>query len=111
MKKNPFLPITIFLGLAAVAWAAEPLANWENNCVSCHGKDGKGATKAGRTAGVKDLTDAAYQAKFTDADAAKRITDGLKDDAGKEKMKPFAEKLSSDEIKALVEYIRTLKAK
>ena len=31
------------------------------NCASCHGKDGKGATKAGRMAGVKDFTDAAYQ--------------------------------------------------
>jgi len=34
--------------------------------------------------------------------------DGFKDASGKDKMKPFSGKLSDDEIKALVAYIRTL---
>ena len=43
------------------------------------------------------------QAKFTDADAAKIIADG------KGKMKPFQDKLTPDEIKGLVAYIRAFK--
>jgi cytochrome c553 len=31
------------------------------------------------------------------------------DSDGKQKMKPFADKLSDDDVKALVTYIRTLK--
>jgi len=41
----------------------------------------------------------------------KAIKEGAKDSAGKETMKPFAEKLSDDEAKALVAYVRSLKAK
>ena len=48
------------------------------------------------------------QASFTDADAAKAIKEGMKED-GKTVMKAFGDKLSDDEIKALVAYVRTLK--
>lgn len=88
--------------------AADVAENWGKHCVSCHGKDGKGETKAGRKAGVKDLTDAAYQGGLTDEKMFKALKEGLKD-GGKEKMKPFADKLSDDEIKALVAHVRTLK--
>ena len=88
--------------------AAAPLENYETHCASCHGNDGKGETKAGRKAQVKDLTDKAHQASFTDAVAAKGIKDGLKDDKGKEKMKAYGDKLTDEEIKALVAYVRTL---
>ena len=88
--------------------AADATETWSKNCASCHGKDGAGHTKAGRLLGVKDLTDAQYQKGFTDADAFKDVKEGLKDKDGKDKMKPFADKLSDDEIKGLVAYIRTL---
>jgi len=48
------------------ARAADVQENWTKNCGSCHGKDGRGQTKAGRMAEVKDLTDAAVQGNFTD---------------------------------------------
>jgi cytochrome c553 len=88
---------------------AEVAENWTKHCTSCHGKDGKGQTKAGRAADVKDLTDAKYQATFTDEQMFKQIKEGMKDAKGKEKMKPFADKLSDDEIKALVAFVRGLK--
>ena len=87
--------------------AAAPLENYETHCVSCHGKDGKGETKAGRKAQVKDLTDKAHQASFTDAVSFKGIKEGRKDADGRERMKPYADKLTDDEIKALVAYVRT----
>jgi cytochrome c553 len=90
------------------ASAADDAANWENHCVSCHGVDGKGETKQGKKLKIKDLTDAAYQASFTDEDAFKAIKDGVKDDSGKQKMKPI-EGLGDDEMKALVAYVRGLK--
>jgi len=94
---------------AASAYCAEASDNWTKNCASCHGPDGAGHTKAGRMAQVKNLTDPAYQATFTDEQAAKQIKEGLKDPAGKEKMKAFGPMFSDAEIKALVDYVRTLK--
>ena len=88
--------------------AASAPENFETHCASCHGKDGKGETKAGRKAQVKDLTDKAYQAKFADADAFAAIKLGMKDDKGKEKMKAYGDKLTDDEIKAIVAYVRGL---
>jgi mono/diheme cytochrome c family protein len=56
---------------------------------------------------VKDLTDAAYQKSFTDADAIKSLAEGMTVD-GVKKMNSFSEKLSADEIKGVVAYVRTL---
>jgi len=88
---------------------ADTTENWAAKCASCHGKDGAGHTKAGRMAGVKDLTAADYQGSFTDADAAKQIKDGLKDSSGKVRMKAFGDVYSDADIKDLVAYIRTMK--
>ena len=108
--KNIFLLVaTLVLSLlAAPSRAADVQANWTRHCASCHGKDGKGQTKAGKMAGVKDQTDAQYQAGLADDKMLAAIKDGLTAD-GKEKMKPFKDKLSDDEIKALVAHVRTLK--
>lgn len=94
---------------ASVARAADVKENWEKNCASCHGKDGKAETKAGRKAGAKDLTDAKLQAELKDDKAFASVKEGTKDSAGKELMKPFKDKLSDDEIKALVGYVRQFK--
>ena len=109
MKKLLLLTATLvsFL-LAGTSQAADIQANWTKHCASCHGKDGKGQTKAGKMAGVKDQTDAQYQAGLKDDKMFAAIKDGLKED-GKEKMKPFKDKLSDDEIKALIAHVRTLK--
>lgn len=94
--------------LAGAVFAADVAENWNKHCVACHGKDGKGQTKAGRMAGVKDQTDAQYQAGLKDDKMFTSLKEGMKDGA-KEKMKPFKEKLSDDEIKALVAHVRSLK--
>jgi mono/diheme cytochrome c family protein len=94
---------------ATLASAADVNENWTKHCASCHGKDGKGQTKAGRAADVKDLTDAKYQATFSDEQMFKQIKEGMKDKNGKEKMKAFGGALSDDEINALVKFVRGLK--
>ena len=95
--------------IAGITCAADVEENWTKNCASCHGKDGKGETKAGKKAEVKDLTDATYQTTFTDEQMFKQIKEGLKDKTGKERMKPFADKLNDDEVKALIAHIRAYK--
>ena len=116
IESNQFMRTpTILLTAAFVAAfstinlrAGDPPEAWTKNCASCHGKDGRGDTKAGKKADVKDLTDAKYQASFTDEQMFKQIKEGLKDGA-KEKMKPFKDKLTDDEVKAVGAYVRTLK--
>jgi len=84
-------------------------ALWEKTCASCHGKDGKGDTKMGKKVDVKDYTDAKVQDAFTDDKAVKTIKEGVKDDKGKERMKPYGELLTDDQIKGLVAYLRGFK--
>jgi mono/diheme cytochrome c family protein len=89
--------------LGSMAYAGDTAEVWNKNCASCHGKDGTGNTTMGKKAGAEDYTDAKVQAKFTDAEALKIIQDG------KKKMKGFKDKLTDDEIKALVTYVRAFK--
>jgi cytochrome c553 len=62
----------------------------------------------GRQSGAKDYTDAKVQAEFTDEKALKLIREGIVD-KGKKKMDPYGDKLSDDEIKALIAHIRGFK--
>lgn len=107
---------TIITGLALVvatalsAAAADVEANWNKHCASCHGKDGSGETKMGKKAGAKDYRDPAVQAAIKPDVAFKNVKEGQKED-GKEKMKPFGDKLSDDEIKALVAYVKKFEKK
>jgi cytochrome c6 len=104
--------LLLILGSLSTGWhcldlLSAPPANWEKHCSSCHGMDGKGNTKLGRKVNIKDLTNAEFQASFTDERAFKSVKEGLKDQNGKTLMKPV-EGVSDEEIKALVAYVRTL---
>jgi cytochrome c553 len=95
---------------AGAGGATDVAALWKKNCASCHGEDGKGQTKAGKQKKVEDLTNPEVRAKFEREKMIKSIKEGKKDDAGKERMKPYAEKLSEAEIASLADYIlNTLK--
>ena len=108
MKTALALVVSLLLASAMSMRAADAKANWDANCVQCHGKDGKADTKMGKTLNAKDLTDAKVQAEFSDAKAAESIKNGVKEN-GKTTMKAFGDKLSDADIKALVAYVRTLK--
>jgi mono/diheme cytochrome c family protein len=105
--------ITITMLISAVGLlssrAEEAKAIYEKQCTKCHGPDGKGETKLGKKAGVKDYTDAKVQAEIKDDVAFKAVKEGLQD-GDKVKMKP-AENVSDAEIKALIAYMRAFKAK
>ncbi len=57
-------------------------------------------TKRGKKLGARDFTDAEWQASVTDKELIENITNG------KKKMPKQGHKLSPEEIKALVKYIR-----
>jgi cytochrome c553 len=80
-------------------------AVWRASCASCHGRDGKGETRAGRRAGVKDLVDATYQESFSDEEAFKAVKFGMVKN-GTELMKPFKDELTDVEIHALIVHLR-----
>jgi cytochrome c6 len=108
MKAIVIITISLFAASATSVRAADAKTNWDNNCVQCHGKTGNADTKMGKTLNAKDLTDPKVQAAFTDAKATTSIKEGVKEN-GKTTMKAFGGKLTDDEIKALVAYVRKLK--
>jgi mono/diheme cytochrome c family protein len=108
MKTIVTLAVSLLIVTGMSVRAADAKANWVSNCAQCHGPDGSASTKMGKLLNAKDLTSAQVQASFTDAQAAEAIKNGVKD-GGKMKMKAFGDKLSADDIKALVAYVRTLK--
>lgn len=75
---------------------------YKSKCAMCHGADGKGATPMGPKIGVRDFRSPAV-AKETDAEMFTLTKDG------KNKMPAYKDKLTDDQIKGLVKYIRTLK--
>jgi mono/diheme cytochrome c family protein len=108
MKAIVSIVVSLLAASAISLRAADAKALWDANCAQCHGPDGKANTKMGKTLSAKDLTDPKVQAEFTDAKATQSIKEGVKQN-GKTTMKAFGGKLSDDDIKALVAYVRTLK--
>jgi mono/diheme cytochrome c family protein len=108
MKTASVIIVGLFATSAGSTHAADVKQNWDMNCAQCHGKDGRADTKMGKQVAAKDLTDPKVQASFTNAQATTAIKDGVKAN-GRQTMKPFGGKLSDDEIKALVAYVRSLK--
>ena len=96
--------LVLALSFAATPAFADDVADiWKAKCKSCHGDDGKADTKEGKKSKIKDISTEEWQAKHSDADIKKVISEGVT------KMKPYKDKLSEAEIDGLVKYIRALK--
>lgn len=108
--KKPLLVLAAALTVVSVARlsAADAKENWDQYCAKCHGADGAGKTKMGLKLKVKDYTDAAVQAQFTDEQLAQVTRDGSTKD-GRELMKGFKDDLSEADINALVTFVRGMK--
>lgn len=91
------------LALGGAGACAEDVATlYKSKCQACHGPDGKGDTAAGKKLGVKDFHDPEV-AKMSDAE----LFDITK--KGKDKMPGYDKKLTDDQIKELIKYVRALK--
>lgn len=75
---------------------------YKMRCSACHGRDGKANTAMGKKFGIMS-----YQApevtKMSDAQLIDIITNG------KNKMPAFKDKITDEQIRELVKYIRNLK--
>jgi len=97
-------------GVQAQDVKAEAKANFEKYCAGCHGKDGKGDTKLGEKLEARDYTDPKVQSTLKEADMFKAIKEGLKK-GDKVLMKPYNDKFSDAQIKALVAHIKSFAKK
>lgn len=77
--------------------------NYNKKCAVCHGKDGLGNTAKGKKVHVKDVH---VNMKDSEADMVKAVTDGKGDD-----MDSYKKEFTPDQIKALVDYYRSLGTK
>lgn len=106
MSRSVRISLSLVLIALALTWSvpmfADGAALYKSKCAMCHGADGSGNTPVGKSLKVKDLASPDVQ-KQSDADLVKTIS------GGKGKMPAFNGKLSADELKAVVEFIRGLK--
>jgi mono/diheme cytochrome c family protein len=78
---------------------------WKARCKGCHGADGKAKTKIGEKEKMADFSLADWQKRHSDAQISQVILEGSDENP---KMKPFKEKLTEEEVAAVVKFIRTL---
>ncbi len=100
--------LSIAIVSATTLLAADGKALYGEHCAKCHGADGKGETKMGKKLGAKDYSNPKSWEGLTDAVAAKAVKEGFKDKDGKVIMKP-TEGVNDADVKAIVDYMKTLK--
>ena len=88
----------------ALVIAQDAAETFKAKCVACHGADPKGDTTVGKKMALKDLASPEIQ-KMSDDELTAAIADG------KNKMPSYKKSLKPDQIKELVEYIRSLTKK
>jgi cbb3-type cytochrome c oxidase subunit III len=84
---------------------ADAATIFNSKCAFCHNKDGRGKPNW-RAKGMPDFTDPNWQKSRTD----QQIIETIRNGKGKF-MPPWKEKLSEEQIKALVGYVRAFGAK
>ena len=103
MKTSIILAILALLATPLLADATpDGGAIFKAKCAMCHGPDGSGQTAMGKSLKIRALGSADVQ-KQTDAELTNIVANG------KNKMLGYKGKLTPEEIKAVVGFIRTLK--
>jgi len=92
------------VGLNASLAAADGKALFDKSCASCHGPGGKGDGPAAKAMKNKPPDFATLKGK-SDAELSATIKDGT---VGGKPGHPKGSKLSDDDVKALVEYVKQL---
>ena len=100
---STILAFAFVIGITTHLYAQDDTAAlYKSKCQVCHGADGKGDTPAGQKMGAKDFRSPEV-AKMSDAEMIEAVK------KGKGKMQGYDGKLTDDQIKALVKYLRSLK--
>ncbi len=101
MNRNCVAALFLAAAVAIPALAQSGADTYKSKCLMCHGADGLGATPAGKAMKAASFKDPAI-VKTPDAALITTVK------SGKNKMPAYAGKLTDDQIKAVVAYIRTL---
>jgi cytochrome c6 len=107
MREGGPKSILLALAVAFVSVAgvqADGAGDFKAKCAMCHGADGAGSTPTGKALKVRDLGSADVQGQ-SDAQLTDIVTNG------KGKMPAYKGKLTDDQIKELVAFIRSLAKK
>jgi cytochrome c6 len=96
------LALALMTSMSTRAWAEETAELYKGKCQSCHGADGKATTPIAAKLGVRD-----FHAPEVAKESDQELFDITKN--GKNKMPKYEGKLTDDQIKELVKYIRSLK--
>jgi len=109
-RHRPIIGIASWLGLLVVGFsptarAVDGAGVFANNCVACHGPDGKAKNPAARKLGVKDLT----VSTLTDAQIEKQVNEGARNKSGVQVMPAFKDTLSPAEIQAVIAAVKALR--
>ena len=103
MKISKLVTILLVITLvpATLGFAQDAAALYKSKCAVCHGPDGTGATTMGKKLGVKN---------FHSPEVSKQSDTELFEitKKGKNKMPSYDKKLTDDQIKELITYVRTL---
>jgi mono/diheme cytochrome c family protein len=100
-----FILVAVFaLSAATCAYAQDDAAAlYKSKCQMCHGPDGTGDTPVGKKLGTKDF----HSPEVTKVPDAQLFDITKK---GKDKMPGYDGKLTDEQIKSLIKYIRSLKS-
>ena len=99
-----FVVLALFSLFLPVTRADDAAALYKSKCLMCHAADGSGNSPTGKAMKVPDLRSEDVQKK-TDAQLIEATTNG------KAKMPAFKGKLTDEQIKDLVKYVRELAKK
>jgi mono/diheme cytochrome c family protein len=102
------LLFTLLLCAPAASGAEDVAALWDKSCKGCHGPDGRAQTRMGQKESIADFSKASWQKAESDAHLRDVIANGSRKNA---KMKAYKDRLTPEQMDALVGYIRTFKAK
>jgi cytochrome c6 len=102
MTRNIVAVFFLAAAIAIPAFAQSGVDTYKSKCLMCHGADGLAATNVGKAMKVTSFKDPAVL-KTSDAQMFAIIKNGKGAN-----MKPCAGKLTDDQIKSVVAYIRTL---
>ncbi len=76
------------------------------HCATCHGRDGRARSLKSRLRRAQDLTDPEWQTKVSDERIFNSIANGRK---GRGRMPAWSDRLSEEELNALVNHVRSLR--
>ena len=113
MKKTALVLAIELLALGATGGAARSAEDdlgqdtYDAKCATCHGRDGRARTDIGIKLKTKDLTQPGLLKGLSDAQLEKQILGGTADKS----MPAYQGKISTDELAALIKYLRSFQPK